>query len=202
MNSINISWTTYGREGLVEGTEERVRAIEGFDGYFITDHGRVFSCKHRVGFGEYGVDYDRPFELKSVWYKGENRTIIPYKKVRFNGNISKTVHRLVAESFIANPHNLPQVNHLTHHHNNHFAHLEWCTQLENNRYKAHKHAKEHILYDPKGNRIVIKDLMAFCKENNLHQPALYNRGKTKGWIYKGRVEQQAQVEATLDRFFV
>ena len=49
-----------------------------------------------------------------------------------NKGLNKYVHRLVAETHIPNPNNLPEVNHLDGNRlNNHIDNLEWCTSSEN-----------------------------------------------------------------------
>ena len=49
------------------------------------------------------------------------------------------MHRLVANAFIPNPNNLPQINHKDENSkNNNVKNLEWCTQKYNNNYGTYK----------------------------------------------------------------
>lgn len=78
----------------------------------------------------------------------------------------KTIHRLVAETFLPNPNELLQVNHIDgNKHNNNIDNLEWCTQKYNiqeawrmglakqGKGKFHPESKAINQYDLNGNFI-------------------------------------------------
>lgn len=113
---------------------------------------------------------------------------------------SKTirVHRLVAQAFIPNPNNLPQINHKDENKlNNSADNLEWCTCKYNQNYGTRKYKREHSKVKPI-QKIDIKtkevldtyfSLSYAAKENNLSFKAISRAatGKVKtsgGYIWK------------------
>lgn len=70
--------------------------------------------------------------------------------------ISKKVHRLVAQTFIPNPDNFPEVNHKNCvRDDNRVSNLEWCTHSYNNRYRK-KHGVPQM--EATGHRLFAIDL--------------------------------------------
>lgn len=103
---------------------EKWKPIKGFDGYFISSFGRIWSNKQKARFME-PHDAGRGYLMIGLYIK--------------NKAYHKLVHRLVAEAFIENPLNLPQINHKDEDkHNNRADNLEWCTQKYNINYGTGK----------------------------------------------------------------
>lgn len=98
------------------------KPVKGYLGFYeISNLGRIKSLKDNLG-------RDRELILKPQKRK-DGYFIIDIKRS------TKFLHRLVAEAFIPNPENKPQVNHKdSNRGNNRFDNLEWVTASENMRH--------------------------------------------------------------------
>ena len=96
------------------------KEIKGYEGlYFVDEKGRIYGKK-----GYALKQYDNGYGYLIIDLRDKNG-------VRKH----KRVHRLVAEAFIPNPYNLPEINHKDENKkNNSSDNLEWCTSSYNKKY--------------------------------------------------------------------
>lgn len=112
-----------------------MRKIEGYDNYFVTDNGMIWSTK---GFGR--------------WLKPQinSRGYVTYGLSKNNNKKWFSAHRLVALAFIRNIENKEEVNHIDGDKlNNKISNLEWCTRQENV-----SHAVCNNIYKVKGKEVI------------------------------------------------
>jgi hypothetical protein len=105
--------------------------IEDYPNYQISNFGRVKSKERITNVGIKNVkEIKREERILKLFHnkKGYAQTILYRDKKPHPVKI----HRLVANAFIPNPENKPQVNHIDgDKNNNRIDNLEWCTQTEN-----------------------------------------------------------------------
>ena len=130
---------------------EIYKDIVGYEGkYQVSNLGNVKSLNyHRSGKEKVLTPFHKPngYMTITLW--------------KDNSGHTKHIHRLVAETFIENPDNLPEVNHIDENkENNRIDNLEWCNSKYNMNYGegAHKksaenHKKTVEQYDLQGNFI-------------------------------------------------
>lgn len=112
----------------------RYLPIKGYEGqYEVSDSGEVRSID-RVVTGKDGASY--PFKGR-VLRPSFNKQL-QYPQVGLwdqNKGTTFYIHRLVAEAFVPNPLNLPEVNHIDGNRlNPHFSNLEWVTSKGNSQH--------------------------------------------------------------------
>lgn len=127
--------------------KEEWKDIVGFEGlYQISNMGRVKSLNYRKTGRE---------KIRKACKNSDGYLYL----CLYKNNKAKyyTIHILVAQAFIPNPYNLPQINHIDENkENNHVDNLEWITCKENINHGTHnKRSAENRRNDPKRSKPVI-----------------------------------------------
>lgn len=109
--------------------------IKDFPGYHVSRAGEVYSSRANK------------MRLLKQYPKTHGYLYVALR--RDDKRYYRRVHRLVAEAFIPNPDNLPEVNHKDEDKTNNFAsNLEWCTAHDNKVYGSRRARVARKVSDP------------------------------------------------------
>lgn len=145
----------------IMSVEHHELPIKGFENYSITSDGHVFNNNL------YNMNIRR--ELKRKINKHGYYYVALYKNGSCNNRL---VHVLVAEHFIPNPNNLPQVNHKDLNKlNPDVSNLEWCTQSYNIKHSfangSHDNSKFKKRVQQIHNNVVISEFNSVSEASNI-----------------------------------
>ena len=121
------------------------KPVKGYEGlYEVSNTGKIKSLEKFVDSGK----CHRLFKEHLLKYGIDNKGYLRTNLAKCGINKTVKVHRIVAEAFILNPDNKPQVNHIDgDKQNNNVNNLEWVNQSENM-----KHAYINGLKSNKGSK--------------------------------------------------
>lgn len=127
------------------------KEIDNYSNYMVSNYGRIMNTK-----------------TGSI-LKGDKQR---YHRVQLGkGNPKLSVHRLVADAFIPNPNNLPEVNHIDENKlNNYVGNLEWVTSAQNKQHSYSKFNKSDI--------VKIREMYSTGKYTQYQLAEIYNCART------------------------
>lgn len=127
----------------------RYKRINGFDDYYITEFGDIYSTRLR------GAEKEKHLHIMKPKEPGNKSKYLNIILCRDDGQYTKSVHRLVAEHFVDGYFDGAVVNHIDgNNRNNSYTNLEWTCTADNihKSYKtsgvgAKRNYKIYELYD-------------------------------------------------------
>lgn len=174
--------------------DEIWKDIPNYEGFYqVSNYGRVKSLSRIINHKSTGKVISKEKILKPHTHYG-------YKNVLLSKNNEKKykkIHRLVAETFIPNPNNLPYINHKNENRSdNRVENLEWCDSKYNNNYGNRNkkigvaNSKKVKQYDLKGNyiktwsSIMQVERTLKIKNSNIVKNCKGRSNKAGGYIWK------------------
>ena len=130
-----------------------------YSDYWVTSNGLIYSEKN----GKHG----KSDTLKERKLNKDEHGYNVIKLSNNNKSYNCTVHRLVAETFIPNPNNLPYINHIDEDKtNNNIDNLEWCNHQQNIEHSVSKYYTiQHI---ESGDIFEVFNLQKWCRNKGLN----------------------------------
>ena len=151
-----------------------------YEGYYkVSNEGNVYSVERKDTLGRNwgGI------VLKQTYDKNGYIRVTLCK----NGTLkTKQAHRLVAEAFIPNPNNYPQVNHLDEvKDNNSVENLEWCTSKHNSNHGTRNERRVKV-QSKKVRAVNIKTgkVLTFNSTREARKKGYYNASQARRGVYK------------------
>ena len=165
--------------------------IPGFEGkYQISTFGRVSSIKNHIILKQRTNNCG--YSVVSLYNQyGERKHLF--------------VHRLVAQSFIPNPDNLPQVNHLDEDKSNcRVTNLCWVSSSQNLTYGSQKLQRSVpvMACDKHGNIILYFDSLQEATKKGFSQSGISNCASGRTKTYKGYIWKRRPKDKFLTKFYV
>lgn len=128
--------------------------VVGYEGlYQVSDKGRIKSLRREIIYKN-GRIHTYEERILKVFKDEDGYNRINLTKTKTHKQYA--IHRLVAEAFLPNPDNLPQVNHKDENpSNNNVENLEWCDSTYNINYGTRKDKIRKKVYQYSTNDVLI-----------------------------------------------
>lgn len=136
------------------------KSVFGFPDYTVRTDGTVYNK-----YGKQLQQYEKKKYMAVYLYKNKKRYY-------------KTIHRIVAETFIPNPQHLPEINHKDENPgNNSIENLEWCDRIYNANYGTLKQRQRErgLFHNPFQNKHHTLETKEKIRKKKIGQPSKRKR---------------------------
>lgn len=146
--------------------EEIWKDIKGYEGmYQVSNLGRIKSLARMTSSNNGSTNYLKRENEKILMTRQGNRGYLLAYLTKNSKTKTVRVHRLVAENFIPNPENKPQVNHINGiKTDNRLENLEWNTCQENTQHAVRTGLK---IVTENQKRAAIENILKACEKNKV-----------------------------------